>query len=222
MLTLIPQNVSPGHISPDSPAKSLSVSAASSAQTSQAAELDRDQQRDVPHVTVPVQSLHRTCSNASPLTTSPSAFSPQADPAVPQTYSSGPSSPVIVVPPDGPEAGPQIALSYLQREDSNDSGGATSFLTANGSLPDSTLLVGLSSSRAGKRNSINPGMSFNYEAMSKELNRKKSVSAPQSPSSSQIPTVDADQNSSLADTQPLLSRSKFRRARPAAISKSTH
>jgi hypothetical protein len=209
MLTSIPQNVSPGHIPPDSPAKSLSVPAASSAQTSQAAELDRDQQRDVPHITVPVHSLHRTCSNASPLTTSPSAVSPQVDTAVPQTYSSGPSSPVIVVPPDGLEAGPQVALSYLQREDSNDSGGTASFLTANGSLPDSTLLVGLSSSRAGKRNSINPGMSFNYEAMSKELNRKKSVSAPQSPSSSHLPTVDVGQNSSLADPQPLLSREQI-------------
>ena len=209
MLTIMLQNAPPGHVSPDSPAVSLTVSAASSAQTSQAAELDGDQQRDVPHITVPVQSLHRTCSNASPLTTSPSAVSPQADPAVPQTYSIGPSSPVIVVPPDGPEAGPQVALSYLQQEGSNDSGGATSLLSASGSLPDSTHLVGLSSSRAGKRNSINPGMSFNYEAMSKELNRKKSVSAPQSPSSSQLPTVDVGQNSSLADPQPLLSREQI-------------
>jgi Rho-type GTPase-activating protein 1/2 len=209
MLTFIPQNAPPGYISPDSPAKSLSVSPTSSAQTSQAAEPDCDQQRDVPHITVPVESLLRTSSSVSPLTTSPCAVSSQADPAVPQTYSSGPSSPVIVVPPDGPEAGPQVALSYLQREDSNDSGGAASFLTANGSLPDSTHLVGLSSSRGGKRNSINPGMSFNYEAMSKELNRKKSVSAPQSPSSSQLPTVDAGQNSSLADPQPLLSREQI-------------
>jgi Rho-type GTPase-activating protein 1/2 len=209
MLTFIPQNAPPGHIPPDSPAKSLSVSAASSAQTSQAAELDHDQRRDVPHITVPVQSPHRTSSSASPLTTSPSAVSPQADPADPQTYSSGPSSPVIVVPPDGPEAGPQVALSYLQREDSNDSGGAASFLTANGSLSGSTHLVGLSSSRAGKRNSINPGMSFNYEAMSKELNRKESVSAPQSPSSSQLPTVDVGQNSSLANPQSLLSREQI-------------
>lgn len=209
MLTFIPQNVPPGHISPDSSTKSLSVSAASSAQTSQTAELDRDQQRDVPHITVPVQSLHRTYSNASPLTPSPSAVSPQSDSAVPQSYSSGPSSPVIVVPPDGLEAGPQVALSYLQREDSNDSGGATSFLTANGSLPDSTHLVGLSSSRAGKRNSINPGMYFNYEAMSKELNGKKSVSAPQSPASSQLPTVDVGQNSSLTDPQLLLSREQI-------------
>jgi Rho-type GTPase-activating protein 1/2 len=207
MLTFIPQNVSPGHISPDSPAKSLSVSDASSAQTSQAAELDRDQQQDVPHITVPVQSLDR--SNTPPLTTLPSVVSPQADTAIPQTYSSGPSSPVIVVPPDGPEAGPQLALSYLQREDSNDSGGSTSFLTANNSLPDPTHLIGLSSSRAGKRNSINPGMSFNYEAMSKELNRKKSVSAPQSPSSPQLPTVDVGQNSSLADPQSLLSREQI-------------
>lgn len=197
-------NAPPGHISPDSLAKSLSVSAASSAQTSQAAELDRDQER--PHITVPVQSLHRTGSDTSPLTTS---SSPQADPAVPQTYSSGSSSPVIVVPPDGPEAGLQVALSYLQREDSNDSGGTTPFLTANGSLPDSTHLVGLSSSRAGKHNSINPGMSFNYEAVSKELNRKKSVSAPQSPSSPQLPTIDVGQNSSLVDPQPLLSREQI-------------
>ena len=209
MLTFIAQNASSGHITPDSPANSLSVSVASSAQTSQTAELDRDQERDVPHITVPVQSLDRSCSNTSPSTSSPSAVSPQVDTAIPQTYSSGPSSPVIVVPPDGPEAGPQVALSYLQREDSNDSGSATPFLTANNSLPDSTHLIGLSTSRAGKRNSINPGMSFNYEAVSKELNRKKSVSAPQSPSSSQLPTVDVGQNSSLADPQPLLSREQI-------------
>lgn len=186
------------------------MSADESAQTSQAAELDRDQQRDLPpYITTPVQSLHRTSSDASPLATSPSALSPQSDPAVSQTYSSGPSSPVVVVPPDGPEAGPQIALSYFQREDSNDSGGAASFLSADGSLPGSALLVGLSSSRAGKRNSINPGMSIDYEAMSKELNRKISVSAPQSPSSPQLPTVDLGQNSSLTDPQLLLSREQI-------------
>ena len=209
MLTFFPQNATQGYIFPDSPAKSPSVSAASLAQTSQAAELDREQGQDVPHITVPLQSLHRTPPNTSPLTTPPSAVSSQADPAVSQTYSSGPSSPVIVVPPDGLEAGPQVALSYLQREDSNDSGGAASFLTANGSLPGSTHMDGLSGSRAGKRNSINPGMSFNYETMSKESNRKKSVSAPQSPSSSQLPAVDVGQNSSLADPQPLLSREQI-------------
>ena len=208
MLTFIPQNALPGHIFPDSP-KSLSASPASSAQTTQVAELDRDQRRDVPQSTIPAQSPHRTSSDASPSTTSPSAVSLQADPAVPQTYSSGSSSPVIVVPPDGLEAGPQVALSYLQREDSNDSGSAASFLTANGSLPGSTHLAGLSSSRAGKRNSINPGMSFNYEAISNQLNRKKSVSAPQSPSSSQLPTVDVGQNSSLAGPQPLPSREQI-------------
>ena len=210
MLTFIPQNALPGHISPDSPTKSLPVPAVSSMQTSQGAELDRDQRRDVPHITVPVQSLHGTSSDASPLITLPSAASPQADPADPQTYSSGPSSPVVVVPPDVPEAGPQVALSYIQREVSNDSGGSASFLTANGSsLPGSTHLVGPSGSRAGKRNSINPGMSFNYEAMSKELSRKKSVSAPQSPSSSQSPTDVVGQNSSIADPQPLLSREQI-------------
>ena len=183
------------------------MSAASFAQTSQAAELDRDQQRDVQHTTASVQSFHRTSSDASPLTTSPSAVSPQTDLAVPQTYSSGPSSPVVVVAPDEPEAGPQIALSYLQRDDSNDSGGAASFLTADGSLPSSSLVV--SSSRASKRNSINPGISLDYEALSKELNRKKSVSAPQSPSSSQLPTVDLGQNSSHADPHLLLSREQI-------------
>lgn len=211
MLTLIPQNAPPGYITPDSPAKPLSA-AASPAQTPQTAEHNLDQQQDVPHTSLPVQSLHQTSSNAPPLTSSPSAVSPQADPTVPQSYSSGPSSPVIVVPPDGPEAGTQVALSYFQREHSNDSGGsggAASFLTANSSLLSSTHPVGLSSSRAGKRNSINPGMSFNHEAVSKELNRKKSVSAPQSPSSSQLPTVDVGQNSSLVDPQPLLSREQI-------------
>ena len=202
MLTFIPQNAPPGRISPDSPAKSPAMSAASSAQTLRAAELDRDQQGDV-------QSRHRASSNASPLATSPSAVSPQVDTTAPPAYSSRPSSPVIVVPPVGPEAGPQVALSYLQREDSNDSGGAASFLTADGSLPGSAHLVRPSSSRAGKRNSVNPGMSANYEAISKELNRKESVSAPQSPSSSQLPTVDAGQNCSLADSQLLLSREQI-------------
>lgn len=209
LFTFIPQNALPGHISPDSPVKPLPVPAVLSVQTPQGAEFDRDHRRDVPHITVPVQSIHGTPSNASPLITLPSAASPQADPADPQTYSSGPSSPVIVVPPDGSEAGPQIALSYIQREVSNDSGGSASFLTANGSIPGSTHLVGPSGNRAGKRNSINPGMSFNYEAMSKELSRKKSVSAPQSPSSSQSPTADVGQNPSLADPQPLLSREQI-------------
>lgn len=217
-----------GLVPPDSPAKTLTVSPASSAPTSpallrpttsesgdsyrsqaqtlhgQSAELDRDERRGVPHITVPVLSPRRTSSNASPLSASLSAVSPQADPTVSQTYSSGPSSPVIVVPPEVSEAGPQVSLSYLR--DSNDSRGATSLLTPDGSpLPGSTHLVGLSSRRAGKRNSINPAISFNYEALSKELNAK-SLSAPESPSSSQPPTVDVGQASSHADPPLLPSR----------------
>ena len=225
-LRFSPQNVSTGLVPPDSPAKSLSVSAASSSQTSpamlrpatsesggshrsqartsqnghQSPELDRDERRGVPHITLPVQSPRRTSSNTLP--PSPPIVSPQADPTVPQTYSSGPSSPVIVVPLEAPEAGPQVALSYLQHEDSNDNGSAPSFLTPDGSpLPGSSHLLGLSNTRAGKRNSINPAMSFNYEALSKELN-KKSLSAPQSPSSPQLPTVDVGPTPSH-DPQPL-------------------
>lgn len=213
-----------GLITPGSPVKSLSVSAASSAQTSpaqlrptssesgdtyrlqaglQPAELDRDDRRRTPHSTIPEQ---RTSSNTTPLPSSPTAVSPQADTIATQTYPSSPSSPVIVVPPDVPEAGPQIALSYLQHEDFNGSGSATSFLTPDSSpLPGSTHLLGLSNSRAGKRNSINPAISFNYEALSKEFG-KKSLSAPQSPSSSQLPTIDVGQTSSHADLQSLPSR----------------
>ena len=213
-----------GLITPGSPVKSLSVSAASSAQTSpahfrptssesgdtyrlqaglQPAELDRDDRRGTPHSTIPEQ---RTSSNTTPLPSSPTAVSPQADTIATQTYPSSPSSPVIVVPPDVPEAGPQIALSYLQHEDFNGSGSATSFLTPDSSpLPGSTHLLGLSNSRAGKRNSINPAISFNYEALSKEFG-KKSLSAPQSPSSSQLPTIDVGQTSSHADFQSLPSR----------------
>ena len=177
------------------------------AQTSQSglqpAELDRDERRGVPHITAPVQ---RTSSNTSHLPSSPTAVSPPADPTALQTFHSTPSSPVIVVPPDVPEAGSQVALSYFQHKDPNNSAGSMSFLTPDGSpLPSSTHSLGLSSNRASKRNSINPAMSFNYEALSREFN-KKSSSAPQSPSTSQLPTIDMAQASSHADPQLLPSR----------------
>lgn len=52
-------------------------------------------------------------------------------------------------------------------------------------------------------------MSLDYEALSKGLNRKISVSAPQSPSSPRLPTVDLGQNPSPADPQLLLSREQI-------------
>ena len=156
---------------------------------------------DVP--SVPVQSPRRSSRNTLPSPTSSPAISPQADPSAPRIYTSGSSSPAIVVPPDVPEAGPQVALSYFHHEPSSESGSATPFLTPDalatlerrksyddgtrplnvlfkdGAPPNLSLPI-RQVNRAGKRNSINPGTTFNYEAVAAEMNNK-SISAPQSP-----------------------------------------
>lgn len=254
-LILIPQNAPAGLSTTDSAANSPAVSTTSPAQTSsdwprpvtslhrsssksqpqtpqsaqQSTQLDdRDERRRGPHTpTIPVQPSPQTSRTVIPSPTSPSAVSPQADSSSPQTFSSGPSSPVIIMSPDIPEAGPQVTLSYVQHEASNDSGDATPFLTPdaltsierrksyddgtrplsvlykNGAPPPgSSLSARLYTSRPGKRNSINPGLSFNYETLATEFNTKSS-SAPQSPSSSLLPTSDMGQTPGHTDTQRL-------------------
>ena len=139
-------------------------------------------------------------------------------------YTPDPSSPTIVVPPEVHEAGPQIALSYLHHEPSSESGSVTPFLTPDAltslerrkSYDDGTRPLNVlfkdgappnlsppvrEPNRAGKRNSINPGTTFNYEAVAAEMNNK-SISAPQSPLSFLPLAPDIRQSSSSpGDTQ---------------------
>ncbi|KAI0298542.1 hypothetical protein BC826DRAFT_104830 [Russula brevipes] len=206
----------------------------------------RDERRSAPHIpAVPVHSP-RTSGTPLPSPTSPSALSPQAAASSLQTYSSGPSSPVIVVPSELPEAGPQIALSYIQQDPYDDNGSAASFLMPEAPTPierrksyedgtrplDALFMNGappLSSShsfrvpgsRAGKRNSINPAISFNYESTASEFNNR-SLSAPQSPSSTLPPSLDVGQTLSHADARPLPSREQASEALSRRPSRKTH
>src|SRR5712672_2848725 len=122
ILTVIPQNAPTGLFTPDSAPNAQSVSSTSSAQTSptrtrpmtspvtgdsdrsrpQSSQNGRrDERRSAPYPsTTSLQSSHRSSQNMLPSPTSPSAVSPQAGSNTPPTYSSGPSSPVIVVPQD--------------------------------------------------------------------------------------------------------------------------
>lgn len=191
----------------------------------QSAHLNGDERRSAPHPpSAPVRTPRRTSRTTLPSPTSPSAISPQDDSNTPRTYSSDPSSPAIVLPLEIPEAGPQVALSY---EPSSDSGSTTPFLTPDASTslerhksyddgtrplnilfkngappPDLSLSVRQPNNRAGKRNSINPGTTFNYEAMAAEIN-SKSISAPQSPLSFLPLAPDVGQTSSPGDVQRL-------------------
>ena len=246
-----PQNSPTGLLTPDSTPNSHSVSSTSPAQTAralprpstapetgdsyrsqpqtpqggrQSAHPDSDERRNAHLPSVPVQSPRRSSQNTLPSPTSSPAISPQADPSAPRIYTSGSSSPAIVVPPDVPEAGPQVALSYLHHESSSESGSATPFLTPDAlaslerrksyddgtrplnvlfkdGAPSNLSLPVKQPNRAGKRNSINPGTTFNYEAMAAEMNNK-SISAPQSPLSFLPLAPDIRQTaSSPGDTQ---------------------
>ena len=253
-----PQYTPSGPVTPDSSANSHSVSSTSTAQTwppppmlvtssesgdsyrsqSQTSQGDGDERRNSLHVTL--QSLHQTSRNTSPI-----SQSPQADSSAPM-YSSGSSSPVILVPPEVPEAGPQVSLSYPYHEPSNDPGSATPFLTPdaptsiercksyddgtrplnvlfkNGAPPpNSSLSVRLPNNRASKRNSINPGTTFNYEAVAVETN-SKSLSAPQSPLSFLPLAPDAGQASSPGATQRLPPREQASEALSRRPSRKGH
>jgi hypothetical protein len=150
------------------------------------------------------------------------------------------------VPSELPEAGPQIALSYIQQDPSNGNGSAASFLMPeaptsierrksyedgtrpldvlfmNGAPPlSSSHSVRVPGSRAGKRNSINPAMSFNYESAASAFNNR-SLSAPQSPSSALPPSLDVGQTSSHADARSLPSREPASEALSRRPSRKTH
>jgi Rho-type GTPase-activating protein 1/2 len=193
----------------------------------QSAHLNGDARRSAPHPSsAPVQTPHRISRTTLPSPTSPSAISPQADSNTPRMYSSDPASPAIVLPPEVTEAGPQVSLSYFQHEPSSDSGSTTPFLTPdastslerrksyddgtrplnvlfkNGAPPNLSLSVSQPNSRAGKRNSINPGTTFNYEAMAADIN-SKSISAPQSPLSFLPLAPNSAQTPSPGDVQRL-------------------
>ncbi|KAI0256026.1 hypothetical protein BJV78DRAFT_433609 [Lactifluus subvellereus] len=186
----------------------------------QSGQLECDERRSAPHTpTALLPSPRQTSRNLLPSPTSPSV-SPHAD-------SAGPSSPAIVVPPEVPEAGPQVALSSPQRETSDERGNARSFLSpdlpmslepehsksynegtrplnvllkSDAPPPGSSLSVRVSG-RAGKRNSINPAMSFNYETFATESSNKSS-SAPQSPLCSVLPMPDTSRALTHTDVQP--------------------
>ncbi len=190
------------------------------------AQLERDGRRSAPHTpTGSAPSSQRTSRNALPSPTSPSLSPAHTEPSSPLRYSTDPSSPTIVVPAEPPEAGPRISMSYLQREPPNDSG-AQSFLSPdvptsierrksyddgtrplnilfkNDAPPNSSQSLRVSD-RASKRNSINPGTTFNYEAVAAEY---KPTSAPDPPLSNVPLTSDTDRAVIQTDIRPLASK----------------
>ena len=189
------------------------------------AQLERDERRSAPHTpTASAPPSHRTSRNTLPSPTSPS-LSPQADSSDLPRYSvgPGPSSPTIILPSDAPEAGPQVALS---REISDEGRATTSFLSPdaltslerdkshgdgasllntlskNDAPPFGPSLSVRLSGRAGKRSSINPAITVNYEPLAAEM-VNKSFSVPQSPLSSVRPVADTNRALSPTDIQPL-------------------
>ena len=124
-----------------------------------------------------------------------------------------------------PEAGPRVSMSYLQREPPDDTG-AQSFLSPdvpasierrksyddgtrplnilfkNDALPNSSQSLRVTD-RASKRNSINPGTTFNYEAVAESY---KSASAPDSPLPNVLLTPDTDRTVIQTDARPLTSK----------------
>ena len=146
-----------------------------------------------------------------------------------------------------PEAGPQIHLSFLQRETSDESGTARSFLSPDvptplerersksysdgirplnvlfkndAPTPGSSLSV-RASGRAGKRNSINPAMTFNYETLATESNNK-STSAPQTPLSAVLPSPDTIRAFIHTDVQPLPYREQASEGLSRQLSRKSH
>lgn len=189
------------------------------------AQLERDGRRSTPHTpTASAPPSQRASRNPLPSPTSPSLPSARTEPSAPSRYSTDPSSPAIVV-PEAPEAGPQVSTAYLQRDPPNISS-PQSFLSPDvptsierrrsyddGTRPLNVLFKNdappnLSESprrtdRASKRNSINPGTTFNYEAVAAEY---KPTSAPDSPLSNVPPTSDTDRVMIQTDTHPLASK----------------
>lgn len=184
-----------------------------------AAQVERDGRRSVPHTPAgSTSSSQRTSRNALSTPTSPSLPPAPPERGASSSHSTNPSSPTIILPAEAPEAGPPGSMSYLQREPPNGSG-APSFLSPDfptsierrksyddGTRPLNILFKNDAPSnssqslrvtdRASKRNSINPGTTFNYEAVAESY---KSVSAPDPPLPNVLLTSDAD-------TRPLASR----------------
>lgn len=191
-----------------------------------AAQVERDGRRSVPHTPAgSAPSSQRTSRNALSSPTSPSLPPAPPEPSASSRHSTNPSSPTIILPAEAPEAGPRGSMSYLQREPPNDSG-AQSFLSPDistsierrksyddGTRPLNILFKNDAPSnssqslrltdRASKRNSINPGTTFNYEAVAEAY---KPVSTPESPLPNVLLTPDADRATILTDTRPLGSR----------------
>jgi hypothetical protein len=190
------------------------------------AQLERDGRRSAPHTpTESAPSSQHASRKALSSPTSPS-LSPAHPEPVPPRYSTNPSSPAIVVPEDAPEAGPRVSMPYLQPEPPNDSG-AQSFLSPDvpisierrksyddGTRPLDILFQNNAprnssqslrlTDRASKRNSINPGTTFNYDAVTAEFS--KPMSPPDPPLSNVLPTSDADRAMIQTDTRPLASK----------------
>lgn len=190
------------------------------------AQLERDGRRSAPQTpTESAPSSQRASRSALPSPTSPSLSPAHTEPSAPPRYSAEPSSPAIVVPAEAPEAGPPVSMSYLQPEPPNHNG-AQSFLSPDiptsierrksyddGTRPLNILFQNDAprnssqslrvTDRVSKRNSINPGTTFNYEAVAAELS--KPMSPPDSPLSNVLPTLDADRAMIQTDTRPLAS-----------------
>jgi hypothetical protein len=190
------------------------------------AQLERDGRRSAPHTpTGSAPSSQRTSRNALSSPTSPFLPPAHTEPIAPSSHSMDPSSPAIVLPVEVPEAGPQVSMSYLPRVPPNDSG-AQSFLSPdvpasierrksyddgtrplnilfkNDAPPNSSQSLRVTD-RASKRNSINPGTTFNYEAVAESY---KSASAPDSPLPNVLLTPDTDRTVIQTDARSLASK----------------
>ncbi|KAF8274606.1 hypothetical protein EI94DRAFT_1768774 [Lactarius quietus] len=190
------------------------------------AQSERDGRRSAPHTpTGSAPSSQRTSRNALSSPASPSLPPAPTEPSAPSSHSTDPPSPAIILPAEHPEAGPRGSMSYLQRGPPNDSG-AQSFLSPDAptsierrkSYDDGTRPLNILfkndaptnssqslrvTDRASKRNSINPGTTFNYEAVAESY---KAVSAPDSPLPNVLLTSDTDRPIVQTDPCPLASK----------------
>ncbi|KAI9458541.1 RhoGAP-domain-containing protein [Russula earlei] len=195
-LSVPPVNALTGLFTPDSAPDSLPVSTSSSAQTSPArsrptsqheqpsTQLGRDERQSASHASAdPAQSSQRTSQNLLPSPTSPFTVSPPADFDTPRARFSDPLSPAVVVSAQEPEAGSQVAFTYLQP--SNESGSAASFLNLDRPASIERRSSYADETRPLDKNTPPPSLTQSAKASGNPTTTKsndKSISAPQSPS----------------------------------------
>ena len=194
----------------------LRSQARSSLNGRQSAQVERDGRRSVPHTPAgSTSSSQRTSRNALSTPTSPSLPPAPREPGASSSHSTNPSSPTIILPTEVPEAGSQGSMSYLQREPpqsflspdvptsierrkSYDDGTRPLNILFKNDAPANSSLSLRVTDRASKRNSINPGTTFNFEAVAESF---KPVSAPDPPLPNVLLTSDVDTRPSASREQ---------------------